>query len=154
MPGRKKRNGTRLKLRKKGLFTTPITYYCGKTTTSIKRVPPLPPRKIYHHWLLDAITGRPFMLSDTPESKTSPIEDPAKVLDPVIDLQGAAENIKEHLPRFIMRHYKYFFTPTIETNDFTLFYIKVWLFNFTDKNNTEMYLGINSWSGNIMEVED
>lgn len=129
-------------------------FYYGETITSIKRIPPLPPRKIAHRWLLDAITGRPFMLPDALEGKPEQVNESAKILDPVIDFQGAAENIKEHMPRFIMRHYKYFFTPSIEADNFYLLYVKVWLFNYIDNKNARTYLGVNSWSGNIMELEE
>lgn len=137
---------------KDGLVYYP--YYYGETTTTIKRVPPLPPRKIEHCWLLDAITGRPFMLSHELEGATHRVNEARQLLEPVIDYQGAIENIKGHLPRFIMRYYKYFFTPGIAARDFTLLYIKVWLYNFTDKTGHETFLGVNSWSGNIMELED
>jgi len=147
-----KKNLAPLTFNKEGFVYYP--YYCGETTTSIRRIPPLPPRKIPHRWLLDAITGRPFMLPETLEGTPQEVNESENILDPVIDSQGADENIREHLPRFIMRHYKFFFTPTIETKNFSLLYIKVWLFNFTDKNGDETYLGVNTWSGNIMELED
>ncbi len=129
-------------------------YYYGETLTEIRRIFPLPPRRVTHRWLLDAITGRPFMLSDPLEVKSYDLDQSNKLLEPVIDYQGAAENIKGHLPRIIMRYYKYLFTPTIKADNFSLLYIKVWLFNFINNKNTETFMGVNSWSGNIMEMED
>ncbi len=128
-------------------------YYYGETLIEIKRIFPLSPRRLTHRWLLDAITGRPFMLSNNLEAKPNNLSQSNNLLEPVIDHQGAVENIKGHLPRLIMRYYKYFFTPTISADKFDLFYIKVWLFNFTDNNNSETFMGVNSFSGNIMEVE-
>lgn len=129
-------------------------FYYGETLTTIKRIFPLPPRKVRHRWLLDAITGRPFMLPNPPQSEPVEPGRPSNILKPVIDQQGAAENIKNHLPRIIMRYYKYFFTPAISTGEFSLFYIKVWLFNFRSSKDPEAYLGVNSWSGYIMELEE
>jgi len=137
---------------REGLIYYP--YYHGQSITSIKRIFPLPPREVKHNWLLDAITGRPFMLSQPLNSSPFGVDETKKILDPVIDKQGFKENILDHLPRFIMRYYKYFYTPNITIENISLYYMEVWLFNFSLSDGKESFLGVNCWSGNIMELEE
>ncbi len=139
----------------KSTATIYYPFYYGETYVVIKRIFPLSPRELRHRWMVDSITGRPFMLSDPPLVHSTTLSPEQEIMEPVIYDTVSRNDMEEKTLRFVMRFYKYFFTPHITVENFDLIYIKVWLFRFRkDQEVKDNFIGVNSWSGDLLEMED
>ncbi|UMZ72786.1 hypothetical protein [Natranaerofaba carboxydovora] len=130
-------------------------FYFGECFITIRRIPPLSPREILHRWFFDSITGQPFMVPEKPGSKEEKCPDNMEILSPVIKEEAIKKDMIDHSQRYVIRFYKYFFTPDIVVEEINLMYVMVWIFRFKDnKNDYDRFIGVNSWSGNPMELEN